>query len=1800
MLLNFHTQAIALGGELEWTSEATRQLGYGREELAKSFSDMRKAVRVSQSRLDPTGKSALAALTAAGDMKDGLATVLREHGFDRAPLLVVITAFEEVTCQSFPANDEALPLTLFGRALLWADSLATLKTNDAKPVFSAVRVIVCGREKPDLDQERLARWFVAHRVIGAQPAAAAKGAAEAPGVELSSETTAVLFVRMLKRLSSAPGLPDGVTAEMNQTVAFSSLALRTITPDLLHDVVAPAAGFDSVSASQAKALFDRLAAEVWLVTKRPNEDVAQPRPDIRRVMLSMRGGPSEQQSAAGAMSEWALRVHRNAADWYARRAPKDEAAKLEAAYHRAFLPELFAAWLGEFAPGEVPRLCRHLADSAENDLPLMPLTARALLRFYSVGPLRMTAEELAALPPELAGKADVERLEFARREGRDVTTAAPPASPSGISVRGARPPPVIAEAAAVVGAEAPSPGYRLYELLNDRDLGARIRYAFSVGDFDEAAGLAWTAIHTVPQLPDLSDPLRSADDPVMHWIWMAALARLVSGDQWPPSGQIESLMSRVIGSTNPERASTNPVGLWLAAAATIALEGRLSSVASTEKLISLIRRVQSAVMHADLRVFALYPLWLGDRRPSTPMQISVPLNRLQVFRREFLSDTPAVPGLGSVSRLLKRMIDQKTLSRDIDVYAAASEPSVLFHEPAWGKSAERVKIGRMLTGLQPELYDVAVLAVREVDRKNRDWVDQAIRETEAQALYWPADAKADENPAVRDRDRRAGLLARAVVHADRCGLLPELLQKVTAQSDNRRLIQISKLAVRYAEVLRQGWISEAAQSTSQDMLTAPAIVELTAPAIIKSAAPAIISISDDHEHQDVRDAMNRNDQTISRDESRRAHNEEFIQRLLARRPQMRQKYNDRVKEVAAQQTPQIIAETAIPGPEAETLGLPVRTVPEIVAETIVFEERPVLFVKNDWIDPVNVTKKGEEAEELVKDLETRRATIEPIMPLIGRIDVIGFPGSDFVGTGWFVAADIVVTNAHVASLIAQQDGRSYVFKRGVTGAPFTSSLSTLHEFDDLAVDAARQFAVKEVLYIEPETGPNDIAFLRVARQTDGSKRDRVTIANTDAPENLRVVVVGYPARAPKRIIPNQELMRELYRDRFDIKRAAPGFTMATQNGVSRHDCTTLGGNSGSVVLDLTTGNAVGLHFAGLYQEFNRAVRASVLTDYIKNRRWTRPPVIETSKPIRTVPQSAQTAAPTIVVHQPGVGAVTVTIPLSITVSLGQPIAAAPQLVQPAMSGPRTEAGDIEAAVMSFWDQRPASVIAARVGFDDDGDMIGNTPFIAASVPAEQVEAVKATSPAQFGGFDVRYLPANVTEQIEARPEIELVDSIAYDDDARTGDEFSFEPVDEVMTVRAHVGPEFSWDELKAFLAGANGSLVSAIYDFHAVHIKDAIEKRLKDGVSLKLVMDNVTFSEEKDEGEFERIEVFEKWRERFGNKFDRVVAPEGTAGLISDAYHIKVTVREDNMFWLSSGNWKPGSSQPVITQQQRDEAEDTDLPGNREWHVVINNKALASRFRNHIVQDFKRSVDLGGRAVPKSKETTDVFVDVPIEEAVLERRAPSHILQPREFTGRIKVRPLLTPDKEGEIYSEAVLKLIRSARKSLLFQIPYIGMPSNPRTDRGFIDELIKTLTEKLKTLDDARVILRVGGSKFSAPTHAAWFFKSKGVDINERLRQMEDHHTKGMIVDGKRVLLGSHNWSKSGVTLNRDASLIFDDERIAAYYTEAFEIDWERANPIRPRRFVKEEMVIREAVGAEPPAGYRRVRLSELLKEDG
>ncbi len=922
-------------------------------------------------------------------------------------------------------------------------------------------------------------------------------------------------------------------------------------------------------------------------------------------------------------------------------------------------------------------------------------------------------------------------------------------------------------------------------------------------------------------------------------------------------------------------------------------------------------------------------------------------------------------------------------------------------------------------------------------------------------------------------------------------------------------------------------------------------------------------------------------------------NRRFLDELKRRRPEDALAIDRRIVALSA----------AMPVPMGVALEAAARPAVNVVLETIVSEERPVLFTKAGGIDFEDVPHLSSEARALVETLRTHEKAVALLLPLVGRINVAGFAGGiDYLGTGWFIDETVVVTNRHVASLVAQWNGREFVFTAGAAGRPIGVSLGIGHEKGDTAVDPASLFKVVQVLYIEPPGSEHDIAFLRVDRASRGLSPKSIPVAAGNAAPSTNACVIGYPAEGDPSAIPDQALMRRLYQSQYNVKRIAPGLIMRSVDAALSYDNTTLGGCSGAVVLDPATGAAVGLHFAGIWRERNLAVPASVLRDFIARRRWLSPPSIETQRSDASG-AAATNPTPSTAAATPA-SPISVTVPMLLTLTIGATSVTGTAALTGAASvqAPATSPDALEQAVRAFWKQRPPGVIAVRAGFLDQGMEIGGQPCIAASVRPDQWRGPAAHGPAEFEGFPVRYDPADVHEQVETLFQTEAITGILYDDDNRTGDAFSFETVVEPMRLLLHVGPEYSWEVLGGFLGAVKKELVSGIYEFHGLEIKNAIEARLDKKVDVRIVMDNVTFSEAKHpEEEFDREAVFKSWRTAYPKRFHGVVVKEGKTGLVARAYHIKVSVADGKTVWLSSGNWKQGSSQPVITKAMRDNATAKDLPGNREWHVVIDNKTLATRFRAHIRQDFDRSTELGGKVVAEAA-LPEALVDIPIlamEGAVLERKPPSKLLKPLAIDRSVRVRPLLTPDRRGAVYSEAVLELMRSARESLLFQIPYIGMPANPDGDRGYIDELIAVLTAKLKSLPDARVLLRAGGSELSSPTHAAWHFKSRGVDIDTRLRQIDNHHTKGMIVDGQRVLIGSHNWSGEGVSLNRDASLIFHDSEIAGYYAEAFAIDWARARPISAKKAGKAEATILPAQGAAPPPGYRRVALSALLSGD-
>jgi V8-like Glu-specific endopeptidase len=875
---------------------------------------------------------------------------------------------------------------------------------------------------------------------------------------------------------------------------------------------------------------------------------------------------------------------------------------------------------------------------------------------------------------------------------------------------------------------------------------------------------------------------------------------------------------------------------------------------------------------------------------------------------------------------------------------------------------------------------------------------------------------------------------------------------------------------------------------------------------------------------------------------------------------------------------------------------------DIALETIVREGRPALLIKENRIARDGVII--EAAREITNRILQAAPTVEPAIPLVGRIDVANYPGSaTYLGTGWLVDRNIVVTNRHVAELIARKNDGKYRFRTGRFGEDLIVTLDYRHEF---GVDAMTVAPVVRVVWIEPDPRKADIAFLEIGGRTDGTTQEFIALADEDAKPDTDVVVIGYPARAPAHIIPDQAWMEKIYGGTYDVKRIAPGLMGGLSRGWATHDCTTLGGNSGSVVIDMKGGKAVALHFSGLYMIENYAVPASTVRKYLKDRPWhnalgppgpsTRPSRSELRQP--TLPERPPSPPADVSADQ---SQVSVTIPLTITISLGAPqvtsasVPASSSALPSANRPPATgHVPILDAARHLFGQLRVEGVLAVWPGYLVQGSRLTDTDCLVVSAHPARLEVVRAAAPPTYAQFPVDVRPASLEEQLGTSALAvaeEAVTSVMYNDEDRTGEGFSFDGVDEEMTAVIHVGPEQSWAVLSDFLSRTQQELVSSIYEFHAAHVADAIERKLDAGASMTLVLAMQSRDPKQGpirQGDFDRSETFARWESTYGDRFDRIFVPRGSQGLVAQAYHIKVTVRDRKAVWLSSGNWKR-SSQPLIPPEGLNDARVAGRAGNREWHVVIENETLARRFRNHIKADFEQSLELGG--TPETVED-QVLVDVPrsVLEAVELEAPPARVLAPLIIRRRMRVKPLLTPDRRGWVYSQAVLQLIRSATQQLLFQNQYINMKG---ADGGYLKQLVEALIQKSQEVEDFRIILRTENDQF-------WYdvsqLKRRGLDVHRCVRRLAHTHTKGIIVDGSRALVGSHNWSAAGVTLNRDASLIFDDGEVTQYYLEAFDLDWDRAAALAFEELSALEAP-RLAASDEPPPGFVRMPLSDYLE---
>ena len=265
--------------------------------------------------------------------------------------------------------------------------------------------------------------------------------------------------------------------------------------------------------------------------------------------------------------------------------------------------------------------------------------------------------------------------------------------------------------------------------------------------------------------------------------------------------------------------------------------------------------------------------------------------------------------------------------------------------------------------------------------------------------------------------------------------------------------------------------------------------------------------------------------------------------------------------------------------------------------------RPVLFVQDGRI--------ALDSPELAGGLGSRwqgsAANFSVgIRNVVAAVGVVQLPAMDKrrIGTAFAIAPGLVVTNRHVLEAIGRSADGAWRWK-------FDAEVDFLGEHER---PAENRFRLAEVVL----TGPNpinatvdfanlDVAVLRV----EGDMRrfpkplsfetaiDRVRVGAGGSPP---IYVVGFPAK-PGLAMGNpafgppaagreyQEVIDKLYQNRGSgSKRWAPGLVEAgagqlagdRRNWVMSHDASTLGGNSGSCVVDFANNGerVVGLHFGG--------------------------------------------------------------------------------------------------------------------------------------------------------------------------------------------------------------------------------------------------------------------------------------------------------------------------------------------------------------------------------------------------------------------------------------------------------------------------------------------------------------------------------------------------------------------------------------------------------------------------------------------
>ncbi|MHA1869413.1 MAG: phospholipase D-like domain-containing protein, partial [Promethearchaeota archaeon] len=365
-----------------------------------------------------------------------------------------------------------------------------------------------------------------------------------------------------------------------------------------------------------------------------------------------------------------------------------------------------------------------------------------------------------------------------------------------------------------------------------------------------------------------------------------------------------------------------------------------------------------------------------------------------------------------------------------------------------------------------------------------------------------------------------------------------------------------------------------------------------------------------------------------------------------------------------------------------------------------------------------------------------------------------------------------------------------------------------------------------------------------------------------------------------------------------------------------------------------------------------------------------------------------------------------------------------------------------------------------------------------------------------------------------------------------------------MHVMAMASPDNCFEQLEKLILSANSSINISVYTLSSPYLLEALIDRISAGVDVKILLEKsqVNYYEQnynrwtmKNLTEFSHNGHYAEGK--WANSSKRENHPEDTT--LFSYQHSKYAIIDGKILVISSGNW--GKSSCPKPQ------DDGDVDGNRDWWFAVYGDSSSDTAAHDLVEYFADVFNYDWSQGYAYNESVD---GAGFAQTYDRSGSPSYNpFSAQEFTLSMSITPVLSPDTS----LSQILGLINSAESSIYIEEMYI---------QNGLDDIINALVSKKNAGVDVKVIVSQSGSD----NESIYSLLDAGIPVRKSVPNMhatnpnpfDTMHNKGVIVDHKKVLISSINWSPNSIYNNREAGIIVQSNSVAGYYLDLYNYDWD------------------------------------------